>query len=386
MKTLTYISLFSSAGVGCYGFKMEGFNCVATNELLPRRLEVQKCNQKCKHETGYILGDILLEDTRNKILSQLELWKQNENLQELTVLIATPPCQGMSVANHKKKDENKRNSLVVASLSLIKEIQPRYFVLENVKTFLNTICTDVDGNDKRIKQAINDNLSQYYNIVFKVLNFKNYGANSSRTRTLVIGVRKDVSVDINVLYPQYRNEPTLRQIIGDLPSLTQMGEICPKDIYHSFRSYNVEMRRWIENLKEGQGAFDNTDESRLPHYYKNGVKILTKNGNADKYTRQYWDKVPPCVHTRNDILASQNTVHPVDDRVFSVRELMRMMSIPQEFKWTNHSLDELNNLPIEEKKKYISQNDINIRQSIGEAVPTEIFRQIAHNIKQEENR
>ena len=163
-----------------------------------------------------------------------------------------------------------------------------------------------------------------------------------------------------------------------------MGEICPEDIYHSFRSYNPEMRRWIEDLKEGQGAFDNTDESRLPHYYKNGVKIFTKNGNADKYTRQYWDKVPPCIHTRNDILASQNTVHPVDDRVFSVRELMRMMSIPASFRWTNHSLEELNALPLTEKRQYISQNDINIRQSIGEAVPTEIFRQIAEKIKTEE--
>lgn len=45
MKTLnepTYISLFSSAGIGCYGFKLEGFECIATNELITRRLEIQK--------------------------------------------------------------------------------------------------------------------------------------------------------------------------------------------------------------------------------------------------------------------------------------------------------------------------------------------------------
>ena len=384
MKKLTYISLFSSAGVGCYGFKLENFECIATNELLPKRLEVQKCNNKCKYESGYILGDILLEKTKQAILEQLEFWKKQEKIEDLTVLIATPPCQGMSVANHKKKDENKRNSLVVASLSLIKEILPKYFVLENVKAFLNTICTDTDGTNKKIKNAIIDNLSEHYNIKFDVLNFKNYGANSSRTRTLVIGVRKDINVFPDTLYPTFREEPTLRQIIGDLPPLTEMGEICPKDIYHGFRSYSPEMRRWIENLQEGQGAFDNTDESRLPHYYKNGVKVYTKNGNADKYTRQYWDKVPPCIHTRNDILASQNTVHPVDDRVFSVRELMRMMSIPASFRWTNHSLEELNALPLTEKRQYISQNDINIRQSIGEAVPTEIFRQIAEKIKTEE--
>lgn len=381
MNKLTYISLFSSAGVGCYGFKMEGFDCIATNELISRRLDVQKSNHKCKYGSGYILGDILLQETQQKIYKELDLWKDKENIKEVTVLIATPPCQGMSVANHKKKDESKRNSLVVASLSLIKKIMPRYFVLENVKAFLNTICTDIDGTNKQIKQAITDDLSDAYDIEFKVLNFKNYGSKSSRTRTLVIGARKDVKVSPNALFPEYREESTLREVIGDLPSLKVMGEIYPHDIFHYFRSYSPEMRHWIENLKEGECAFNNTDKNRLPHYYKNGEKVYTKNGNADKYTRQYWDKVAPCIHTRNDILASQNTVHPVDDRVFSIRELMRLMSIPESFRWTDDSLESLNALSNEGKKRYLSQNDINIRQSIGEAVPTEIFRQIAENIK-----
>ena len=43
-KTLTYISLFSCAGVGCFGFKKAGFECIATNELIERRINVQKFN------------------------------------------------------------------------------------------------------------------------------------------------------------------------------------------------------------------------------------------------------------------------------------------------------------------------------------------------------
>ena len=57
----TYISLFSSAGIGCYGFKMEDFECIATNELIERRLNVQKFNKKCKYDSGYICGDITIE-------------------------------------------------------------------------------------------------------------------------------------------------------------------------------------------------------------------------------------------------------------------------------------------------------------------------------------
>lgn len=381
MDKFTYISLFSSAGVGCYGFKQENFKCIATNELLSKRLQVQKYNKKCKYESGYICGDILKKETIDKIHDEIQLWKGNEHLKDITTIIATPPCQGMSVANHKKKDEQARNSLVIESLKLIKDIKPKTFIIENVRAFLNTICTDVDGFNKKISEAIDNNLSELFNISSKVLNFKDYGANSSRTRTLVIGVRKDINVEPELLFPIKQNEKTIRQVIGDLQSLNKMGEISKNDIYHSFRKYNPEMRKWISDLKEGQSAFDNTDPTKLPHYYKNGVKVFCKKKNGDKYTRQFWDKVAPCIHTRNDILASQNTIHPQDDRVFSVRELMRFMSIPQDFQWTDKTLNELNKLNECEKQNFIKQNDINIRQSIGEAVPTVIFNQIAKNIK-----
>ena len=71
-ETLTYVSLFSCAGVGCYGFKKEGFECVATNELEPRRLEVQKFNAKCRFDSGYIGGDITLDVTKQLIYDEIE--------------------------------------------------------------------------------------------------------------------------------------------------------------------------------------------------------------------------------------------------------------------------------------------------------------------------
>ena len=152
----TYISLFSSAGVGCYGFKEEGFYCVATVELLERRLKIQKFNQKCVYNSGYICGDMTTQETKDKVFAELATWKRGFNLTDLDVLIATPPCQGMSVANHKKKDELKRNSLVVESIKMTKQIKPKFFVFENVRAFLTSICTDVDGQDKSIKDAIEE--------------------------------------------------------------------------------------------------------------------------------------------------------------------------------------------------------------------------------------
>lgn len=381
---LTYVSLFSSAGVGCYGFKMAGFECIATCELLPKRLAIQKYNHKCRYETGYICGDMTQDGTKALIDHEFALWKKKHKIKELDVLVATPPCQGMSYANHKKTNkerEMKRNSLVVESLVMTKRLKPRFFVYENVKAFLETACLDTDGSYKAIKDAIAQNLDGEYNVLYRVVNFKDYGCPSSRTRTLVVGVRKDV-LDITPydIFPNRQNEWTLRQTIGHLPSLKQMGEIWDRDLYHAFRKYDERMLPWIENLKEGQGAFDNEDPSRRPYHMVDGIRVPNAEKNGDKYTRQYWDKVGPCVHTRNDILASQNTVHPVDNRVFSIRELMLMMSIPSSFEWYSIPFAELNALPLSEKERYLKNQSINIRQNIGEAVPTTIFYQIANKI------
>ena len=383
MKTnLTYISLFSSAGVGCYGFKQAGFQCIATNELIKRRLDVQRFNKKCKYESGYICGDITKDETKQLLFNEIALWKEKENIREVDVVIATPPCQGMSVANHKKTDnEIVRNSLVVESIKIINEIKPRFFVFENVPLFLKTICTDIDKVDKPISEAIEKNLGCDYNYVGEVINFKNYGSNSSRKRTLVIGVRKDIECNPKDLFPDYTSEKTLRETIGHLMSLTKPYQFDPNDAYHFFRGYPERMRRWISSTPEGCSAFDNPNIEDRPHQVKDGKIVENVKKNSDKYTRLRWDSVGPCIHTRNDQLASQNTIHPSDDRVFSIRELMILMTIPENFKWSELSLGELNMLSDEEKRAYLKKEEIKIRQSIGEAVPTTIFEQVAKKIK-----
>lgn len=218
---LTYISLFSSAGVGCYGFKVEDFECIATNELIERRLNIQKINNKCSFNSGYINGDITDKNIQNKIYNEIKLWNKMGN-DRVDVVVATPPCQGMSVANHKKKDDEiERNSLIVESVKIVKKVLPRFFVFENVAAFWNTGCT-YNSEVVSIGNMITSELSSEYIIEKRILNFKNYGSNSSRTRTLVIGVHKSESDFILPLelFPSYREEKTLREVIGNMPELS----------------------------------------------------------------------------------------------------------------------------------------------------------------------
>jgi len=384
MNNLNYISLFSSAGVGCYGLNQENFKCVATAEILEKRLNIQKYNKICENEDGYINGDISKENIKEKIYNVIDKFKYKNKIKDIDVLLATPPCQGISVANHKKKNELKRNSLIVDTFIITKTILPKFFIYENVQSFLKTLCQDKDNCIATIEAVLLKYLFQSYFIYSKVVNLKDFGSNSSRTRTIVIGSRRDLDVSPIDLFPEQTKAKTIRELISKFEKLNKFGEIS-SDIYHSFRKYDKRMLGWIKSLKEGQSAFENKKLINKPHMVIDGVIRINSNKNADKYKRNYWDQVAPCIHTRNDILASQNTIHPSENRVFSIRELMTFMTIPNEFKWSNLSNKELNNLPKKDKIKFLKENELNIRHCIGEAVPTAVVRSIAKKISKKSN-
>ena len=375
----TYITLFSSAGVGCYGFKLNGFECIATNELLDVRLTVQKANHKCKYESGYIGGDITTEETHKKLFDEIDMWKEKEGLSQVDVVFATPPCQGMSTANLKKADDEQiRNSLIVQAIKLISQIHPKIFIFENVRAFMKTICTDTDGTDKPIGESIFSNLADRYNIYSRVINFKDYGVPSSRPRTIVIGTSKDyANLSPLSLFPSRHKEIKLREAIGDLAPL----DYCQKDAtdyLHFARHFPEEQLDWIKHIKEGQSAFDQPIEYQPGHYDENGNKVVNKGAYmGNKYRRLTWDKVCSCIHTRNDVLSSQDTIHPTDNRVLSIRELMRVMTIPTTFHWTNYD----DSVTIDNADEYLKANELNIRRCIGEAVPTQIMKSVSSKIK-----
>lgn len=370
----TYISLFSSAGVGCYGFRNR-FQCIATNELIRDRIDVQRANGKCKYESGYICGDITSPIIQQNIYDQIALWRDFEGVKQVDIVFATPPCQGMSTANYKKNDkEQVRNSLVVEAIKLIKQVQPKIFIFENVRAFMNTICTDVSGIDMPIKDSILSNLSENYHISWKVINFKDYGVPSSRPRTIVIGTHISLrNVSPLNLFPTRKSEITLRHAIGNLPSL-EYGEKDGKDFLHFARKFPEYQLPWIKDLKEGESAFQNPVETQPYKINSEGERVGLKGAYmGNKYRRLIWDKPCSCIATRNDQLASQDTIHPVDNRVLSIRELMKLMSIPDSFKWTSN--DHL--ITPDNSDEYLKRNELNIRRCIGEAVPTHIIEDIA---------
>lgn len=64
-------------------------------------------------------------------------------------------------------------------------------------------------------------------------------------------------------------------------------------------------------------------------------------------------------------MASQSTVHPVDNRVFSIREVMLMMSVPNSFNWSDIHFEKLNALTDKEKQEYLKKEEMNIVKALA---------------------
>lgn len=341
---------------------------MASQELESKRMYFQRLNNLCASDDGYITGDI----TDDEVYAQFV-----ERARSVDVLMATPPCQGMSVANRKRGDEQERNSLVTRAIKAVADLSPRVFVFENVPSFLRTQCTGLDGTDRAIGEEIDRVLGSRYIIASATVNLNQYGSPSSRTRSITIGTRRDTGIDPAAMAPARTGTPTLRDVIGHLPSLHEMGEVSKDDVLHGFRPYDPRMRPWIAGLAEGASAFDNADPMLRPHRVIDGVAVPNKRGAADKYRRLIWDEPAKCIHTRSDTMSSQNTIHPTDDRVLSIREVMMLLGLDSDYRWfpADMSRDEI--------IAVLPERASLIRRCLGEAVPASVTRAIGESLVRE---
>ena len=108
---------------------------------------------------------------------------------------------------------------MVESIDVVKKIKPRIFIFENVMAFQKTLCILPDERIIPIGNYIKESLGEDYIITGTVKNLMNYGFNSSRTRSVVIGIDKSFKNNLTPLdiFPDYESEKTLRDVIYNFP-------------------------------------------------------------------------------------------------------------------------------------------------------------------------
>lgn len=193
---MNLISLFSGAGGLDMGFHNAGFRTLIANEYDKKICPTFKANFP---QTRLIEGDIRGVSS--------SAFKCNEPIHGI---IGGPPCQSWSEAGTLKGIEDARGQLFYDYIRILKEVQPLFFVAENVSGMLA----------KRHSEAVRNFLKLFdeagYDVNLKMLNANDYDVPEDRDRVFYVGFRKDLGI-FYYQYPTPRShKPTLKECIWDL--------------------------------------------------------------------------------------------------------------------------------------------------------------------------
>ncbi len=345
------VSLFSSGGIGTMYFKDIGIDIVVANELIKKRCDFHKYLYP---NTAIINGDIGSQSIKDEIATYIS--------DDVKMLIATPPCQGVSTLGVNKKNadyiSDKRNYLIYDVFYFIDKYDFDYIIIENVSRFLKMKFPTDDGF-KDISEIVLEKYSNIYHIEILDLNAKDFGVPQSRPRCFIKLYKKDKSW----INPKKEKEITLKEAIGHLPSLESGQDSGIKN--HVAKKHNEREVLCMKYTATGESAMKN--ELYYPKK-KDGEKI---KGFHNTYKRLEWDKPCHARTTNSGNIGSHNNVHPgrrlqdgtfSDARVLTLRELFLVSSINP-------------NLDIPE-----SYSDTFIRHLVGEAVPPSFFMKMVRGV------
>lgn len=191
------LSLFSGCGGLDLGFEKAGFDIVVANEFDKTIWNTYETNHP---KTKLIKGDI-----RNIGVDNLP--------DNIDGIIGGPPCQSWSNAGAMRGINDKRGQLFYEYIRIIKEVQPKFFLAENVSGMLSSRHEEAVLNILRLFDEAG------YDITLKLVNAKNYGIAEERKRIFLVGFRRDLNIKFE--FPKGSTEKsedrlTLRDVIWDL--------------------------------------------------------------------------------------------------------------------------------------------------------------------------
>ena len=208
-KKIRGVSLFANVGIAEAYLESIGVDMKVANEYIPQRARFY---QDVYPNTHMICGDIKDDAIRNQIVK--EAIDNNVNF-----VMATPPCQGMSVAGN-RFEFDIRNELIYYAIDVIKRVNPEYALIENVPTILKTKIA-IDGEVMLIpdylKMELGDNYTFNEESLIKTMD---YAIPQMRERNIFLLVRKDKTLKWN--FPERERVVTLKEAIGELPPLDPM--------------------------------------------------------------------------------------------------------------------------------------------------------------------
>ena len=381
------LSLFSSGGVAESYFEDMGIEISLANEIDKERA---KFYSHLYPKTQMVIGNITNPLLRKNLITTA---KKNK----INCILATPPCQGMSIAGSLDPLDT-RNKLITYAIDIIKKLKPKYIMLENVPMQL---VTKIKYKNKivYIPEYIKLELEGLYNFnTENIIKAMDYGIPQMRKRNIFLLIRKDLGFVWN--FPKLdKRIISLKEALKNIPSLDPLLREGYEETLKMFPDFEEKRKKglkiskyhyppkhakrhviWMQKTPSGKTAFDNKE------FYPqkpNGERI---RGHQNHYRRHSWNKPSRSLTQNNGVISSLACVHPghciidgverkriySDARCFSIYELLIISSLP--LNW---------NIP-----EWANENFI--RRIVGEGIPPllvkYIFEELLLNLQIMQNR
>ena len=371
-ELFTVMSTFAGAGGSSIGYELAGGKVLVSNEFVPHAYESYKLNHP---NTEMLTGDI------KDLTAEIFLSSGNIKPGELDIFDGSPPCTHFSMSGKRERSWNKEKKyhghkqfqierLTEEMLRIADDIKPKCIVIENVKALSTGSAAEYRNTFLNILNKIG------YICNWKILNASQYGVPQARERTFIIGVRNDVAEaldfsefahDLDRLFPiPNENKTTLWDGIFDLQNreghreqaqakIKKLAEGNPivKDVLKRI-PYNppkqiqfckplADMVQEEIDKKNNGETYDSKLVEKFADDLAKDMKTLEDTGEVLKprlsyfnYFRCSYTKPAPTITGR-----AHSYFLPDEDRTFTIDELKRMMSLPDDFKFAEGKVEDI---------------------------------------------
>ncbi len=345
------IDLFCGAGGFSNGFKKEGFNILLGIDNNKNKIKTYKKNIKPYRTINADITKISGYDIKNMVGNK-----------QIDIIIGSPPCKEYSRSNKNTSTipfmQSGSTSLPYHFFRLVIVLRPKWFIMENVIRFYNTL----DG--EFIQQLF---LPFGYTTQLHILNAADFGVPQKRKRGFLIGNLLNKKLTFKPTTCKYL---TIKDAIDDLckvdaahntmnkvsllkPSSSYQKKLRKSDNYvqnHCATNHKKSTISILSKITQGQSREDVPD-------LKN-----TKSKYSGAYYRPYYNKPARTITTRFDTPSGDgDSIHPLLNRCFTPREAARLQSFDDSYVFYGNRQE--------------------IRLQIGDAVPPLLSQEIAKQIK-----
>ena len=334
-KPHTLISMFSGAGGLDLGLERAGFQTRVMVEVDRDARATVEANK-----TSFGRDFPILEDV-TKASAQDLLEASGLKRGEPTLLAGGPPCQSFSTAGRRQSIGDPRGSLFVHFADAIRHIQPRFFVMENVRGLLSAAVQHRPLNQRTqwdpplapeeqpgsaLRIILHEFDASGYQVVKGLVNSANYGVPQTRERLLIIGSRDHE-------FPYAAQEPT------DLMTTTHpktewrtlgdaLKQVNGKATFIPYSESRAEIFKLIPEGANWRHIRDNYGDEMLRQVM--GGAYASDGGRVGFYRRLSRKKPSPTLPT-SPIQKSTALCHPTKLRPLSVEEYQVIQQFPYEW-------------------------------------------------------